>query len=397
MLHSYKVKNFFSFHEETSVSFVQNEKSVSNHSATERLSGNKVSKVMAVLGANGSGKTTLLKPLAFINWFISKSFHFKHDSDIPIEPHFFSESENIEVEIIFDWNGALWKYSLALSKKRVIKESLYQKHAEARTFSYVFIREWIDNNYEYKHKPNIFGFTKREAQKTRPNASLISTAAQYDVPLALLMVDTLVFTNISYGGRTRMNDNHLFYAAEIYKDNPNLNRNAINILKRWDLGLTDINIHDIDYNSPDSDREEKIYIPFGVHTCGEKKAEIPLAEESSGTQSAYVLLTDLLPALNTGGLAVIDELESDLHPHMLQLILDLFINPETNPYDAQLIFTCHSAEILHCLNKTQIVLAEKDDQCVSHAWRLDEIKGIRPDENLYAKYMAGSYGGVPYL
>ena len=101
--------------------------------------------------------------------------------------------------------------------------------------------------------------------------------------------------------------------------------------------------------------------------------------------------------LEYGGLAVIDELEADLHPHMLAPILDLFFNPRTNPKNAQIIFTCHAPEILNTLHKSQVLLVEKDDHHVSDAWRLDEVKGVRADDNLYAKYMAGAYDAVPQV
>ena len=94
---------------------------------------------------------------------------------------------------------------------------------------------------------------------------------------------------------------------------------------------------------------------------------------------------------------MIDELEADLHPHLLAPILDLFFSTHTNPKNAQLIFTCHSLEILSLLHKSQVVLVEKDKNCQSEAWRLDEVKGVRSDDNLYAKYMAGAYGAVPEL
>lgn len=44
-----------------------------------------------------------------------------------------------------------------------------------------------------------------------------------------------------------------------------------------------------------------------------------------------------------------------------------------------------------------MALVEKDEHCGSWLWRLGDVKGVRADDNLYAKYMAGAYGGVPYL
>jgi hypothetical protein len=48
------------------------------------------------------------------------------------------------------------------------------------------------------------------------------------------------------------------------------------------------------------------------------------------------------------------------------------------------------------LQKHQIYLCEKQQQ-ISEAWRLDEVVGVRADDNLYAKYMAGAFGAVPEL
>lgn len=101
--------------------------------------------------------------------------------------------------------------------------------------------------------------------------------------------------------------------------------------------------------------------------------------------------------LKSGGVAVIDELESDLHPHMLAPILELFMSQASNPHNAQLLFTCHASEVLTLLNKSQLMLVEKDADCARQAWRLDSVGGVRNDDNLYAKYMAGTYGAIPQV
>jgi predicted ATPase len=105
----------------------------------------------------------------------------------------------------------------------------------------------------------------------------------------------------------------------------------------------------------------------------------------------------LLPVLEHGGLAVIDEFENDLHPLMLEPILDLFANPETNPHAAQLIFSTHAIEVLNLVEKSQVMLVEKNADCISNAYRMDTVEGIRNDDNFYAKYLAGTYGAVPSI
>jgi predicted ATPase len=102
----------------------------------------------------------------------------------------------------------------------------------------------------------------------------------------------------------------------------------------------------------------------------------------------------ILPVLERGGVAIIDEIDNDLHPHLLPHLIDLFKFEHTNPHQAQLIFSCHTPEVLNILKKHQIYLVQKENQ-ESEAWRLDEVVGVRADDNLYAKYMAGAFDAVP--
>ncbi|MCW7553187.1 ATP-binding protein [Endozoicomonas gorgoniicola] len=83
----------------------------------------------------------------------------------------------------------------------------------------------------------------------------------------------------------------------------------------------------------------QIIIPWGIHQDGEASFKLPFFEESSGTKSAYVLLRTIIPVLENGGIAVLDEIDSDLHLHMLVKLIELFKYPHTNPHNAQLLFS----------------------------------------------------------
>jgi AAA15 family ATPase/GTPase len=108
-----------------------------------------------------------------------------------------------------------------------------------------------------------------------------------------------------------------------------------------------------------------------------------------------MLFETFIKILSSGGIAVIDEMESDLHPHLIPTILSLFTNAEINTHQAQLFFTCHHVEMLNHLLKEQIIFVEKNEQCVSEAFRLDELKGVRREENFFANYNSGRYGAIP--
>ncbi len=81
---------------------------------------------------------------------------------------------------------------------------------------------------------------------------------------------------------------------------------------------------------------------------------------------------------------------------MLEPLLELFASTKTNPHKAQIIFTVHSPMILDLLQKSQVYLVEKTD-CESIAYRCDTIQGLRSDDNLRAKYLAGALGAVPEI
>jgi AAA15 family ATPase/GTPase len=395
MLLGFRLKNFQSFKDDIEISLEQNKNVPEDgRSYLDLASESRVSKALAVLGPNASGKTTLIKSLAFINWFVKESFKAQIDSPIPLSQFFTCTSQPSEFEVRFTLNGKEWKYCLSVDGKRVYSESLYCK--ETRAFSYIFQRNWNPDSGSYDVKQKKFGMSQKEAEKVRENASLISTAVQYAVPIAEELYRTGFWTNVYVLGRHAMDDFQLIAASNFYGDNEPVRQEMSRLLSSWDLGLQDIRVQK-QLVTNDNGETSEIIRSEAIHKVDGVEHSLPLALESSGTRGAYLLLSRIIPALQSGGLVVIDELEADLHPMMLTPILDLFFSTESNPNNAQIIFTSHSIEVMHLLHKSQVVLVEKNENCESDAWRLDSVKGLRADDNLYAKYMAGAYGAVPVL
>ena len=394
MLRSFTLQNFQSFREPAQISLVLNRHTPEDGRSCTSALGTRLSKAIAVVGANASGKTTLIKSLVFVDWFVKHSFHAKPDEPIPLAAHFSAPAEPSTFEVAFDYDGLEWRYRLVASKDRVYHESLYSK--QSRAFSYVFTREWNPERKGYTVRQQQFGMLQKEAEKVRENASLISTAAQYEVDLALKLVSANVLSNVHSLGRQAIDHDQIKRASEFYAKNIDIRGQMATLLNQWDFGLSDVRVEKLTVTR-ESGETEDIHMPFGIHSVGNTEHRLMFLHESSGTQGAFILLSRILPALQQGGLVIIDELEADLHPHMLTPILDLFFSTKTNPHNAQIIFTCHAIEVLNQLHKAQVVLVEKNDNCESDAWRLDSVKGVRSDDNLYAKYMAGAYGAIPQL
>ena len=396
MLHRYRFKNFFSFAEETEVSFQLNRQVPDSDLVFLSPSGVRLSKAVAAIGPNASGKTNVLKSLVFLGRFVSYSFTSgKPEDAIPVQAHFFSDSEDSEFEIEFEVNGQQYRYWLVVNPERVVHESLHLK--TSKYFSFIFRRDLHELSSAYDIRQQKFGFAAGEAKKVRRNASLIATAAQYNVPLAKELADyfSRFHSNVSYSGQNDFEARDVFEAADFFIDRPTLRIQMSEILSSLDLGLDEVIIESRPVLGSEAGKKGKYNIPFGVHRKGRRKLELPFCYESSGTQAVFVLLEKILPALEQGGVVIIDEMEADLHPDMITAILDLFIDPERNPHNAQVIFTCHAHEILNDLQKEQVILIEKDTNGFSEAWRLGDMRGVRRDDNLYAKYRAGAYGAVP--
>lgn len=396
MLRKFSVSNFYSVYEKLEVSLALNQRIPEDYRSLTSADGSRISKFMALVGANGSGKTSVLKSLAFLHWFVSHSFVAQKPNDeIPVVPHFSGENEPTEFSVEFEALGEKWRYDLTLNNQRVLHESL---HRYGYRFMYVFKRDWREENerYEIAVKPE-FDLPEKEAARARQNASLISTAAQFNVELAVALSQLNVVSNLTAMGKYSLSSvEQLLNAAEALHNREETLATVSRLLASWDLGLSGVTVEK-QQSHDEKGSEHTLYLPYGLHEIKNKRFELPFFDESSGTRSAFALLSKVLPVLEAGGFAIIDELESDLHPHMLSAFLDLFISPETNPHNAQLVFSTHSHEVLNLLMKEQLLLVEKDENLNTDAFRLDEVEGVRADDNFYAKYMAGAYGAVPEI
>ena len=398
MLISLKISNFFSFAQETQVSFEMGKKPSSSSFDIKLLSDRRLNKVVAIVGPNGSGKTQLIKSLAFLSWFVSDSFlGIEPGASMPFKAHALLADQNTHFELVFRIGNDEFKYVLEANRNQVIHESLYKKNAQY--FSYLFVRDLISDMKEgtYEYKQQGFPFKKNQAKGIRGNASIISAANSYDVTEARQFIEyfSRYSHNINVTGRQHFHNAALLNSAEFFYKSKNYLSKLESLLCEFDLGLNSLTINEIETKDSEG-ADATFYLPIGTHNAGELSFELPLFEESSGTQSAFVLMHRILPALEHGGVAVIDEIDNDLHPHLLPCIIDLFKFEHSNPNNAQLIFTCHTPEILNLLNKHQVYLVEKKNQ-LSESWRLDEVVGLRVDDNLYAKYMAGALSAVPNI
>jgi hypothetical protein len=225
--------------------------------------------------------------------------------------------------------------------------------------------------------------------------SFVSWLARHEVPEARRVAE--------YFRRYRSNDFHGFGCtptllsmqdvAEVFAGDQLAHSVMVGILRQWDFGLYDVKYEKRNVLDPDEVERPRWFTTF-VHRRGDKRVAQPFRYESSGTVGLFAQLSRILPVLMHGGVAIVDEIEADLHPQMVEVLIDLFRLPDRNPQNAQLIFTTHSPPLMNCLNKWSVAFVEKTD-CDSTAWRLADLKGAQGRDNHAARYLAGAYGAVP--
>lgn len=400
MICKFSAKNFYSFKETVTVNFQVNENAPDTDAYIKCTDGERVTKILSIIGPNASGKTNLLKILPFFHFLIVDSFtDLKPDEELPFDSYKFSSEENTptELSVTFQCKETLFEYFIQFNKKQILEEKLRRFNKTTKQFSVLFTRRWRGSEDKYIYSLRNFNFSEKLTTK-RKNATLLAIAAQSEHKLSkdIVIYWQDIFSNVAQLGR----HNHrgtLFHAAEFYEKNPDIHTKADSLLSRFDLGLTKTKITKFNHKTQGG-KEEVVYLPYGVHVINNREYPLEFFYESSGTQNLFILLYQILPVLESGGIAILDEFDADLHPLMLPELIDLFASKALNPKNAQLIFSTHHHEILNKVDKYQIILVEKDSKSNNvEVFRLDEIKGVRVDDNYYSKYIAGAYGAIPEI
>jgi AAA15 family ATPase/GTPase len=261
---------------------------------------------------------------------------------------------------------------------------------------------------------------KKEAKDlksvTRDNALFISVIAQFNGSLSGDIIKWFKkITFINY----RHNPSFSEPLKPMLKDTKNLEAFS-ELFKLFDIGVSKLKVEEnqvIDRPEfsklPDSIkdivRETSMLNNYSVKTThdvydadGNKVNTIDFdldTHESDGTKKLYSILPSLMMATATGGVIVIDELDSRLHPLITETLIKVFHSVDVgNKNVAQLIFTTHDTNLLRKENfrRDQIWFVEKDQKGSSTLYSLSEIQS-RNDANYESDYLKGRYGAVPFI
>jgi len=354
-----------------------------------------------VFGPNAAGKSNILGAIAFGVWFVDKSFDWPLNNNLPYEKFGSEERFSKPTRLSFSFAGpadlAHWSregpqcpytYEIVLSGRdgknpdTVRKERMSYRPKGRGKPTTIFERDDLGSVKAMKgFLPS--GMDKALKAVLRPRASVIATLAQLNHVAAQAFVQDIswVVSNIFQ----YQVEEDSWQPTRWYQNNDAALNELQRIARRIDLGIEEI---EIDTTTSDP---RLLFKHSGLDQF------LTFDGESHGTQQFIKIFPHILTALDSGGVAIIDELDTTIHPLILPEILRWFSDRDRNPHNAQLWATCHSVSLLSELTKEEVLFCEKDATGNTSVFKLADVERVRRNENFYGKYLGGEYGAVPVL
>ncbi len=419
MLVEFTVKNYRSIKDAQTLSLVKsnkNELEDSNSFALNDKNNIELLRSAAIYGPNAAGKTNFIKALMTMRKIVVDPPSL--EENLPVTPFIFNENYSnspSEFEVIFIVDDVRYQYGFAATNSYITEEWLiaFPKGSPQRWFSRVYDIE--NDSSDYKIGSFLSGRKAIWKDSTRNNALFLTVASQLNSeqlkPIYRWFKSKLKLSNINGWGPG--------YTASQCSKEGEVKSLVIELLKS-----ADFNIHDVEVEKEPIDpkkfpkdlplqlrekiineaTENNIYEIKKVNivhkTSEEKLVGLDLLDESDGTQKMFSLAGPWLDILKNGHILVIDELNDNLHPKLVRYLIDLFHNSETNPKNAQLVFTTHDTTILNqeIFRRDQVWFCERNNDLSTDMYPLTDFsprKGNR--ENLAQSYLSGRYGALPFL
>lgn len=426
MILRFKVGNFRSIKDVQEISFIADPEdlgALGDNYFTYREGDQTIhlKKTIAIYGANASGKSNVVKALNVFQNLVANSTKFDISNSIKDYVPFLLDDDSVEqptfFELSFVYNDESFRYGVKFNSDKIIEEYLYKNilsNIESQSLIFRRINQdfELSSSDEYTHEIENYGLIL--SKMISPKELLLSREARNEhVFLGGIRKYFLIKIHTF---EHKMNPEKL--TALICHENDKNKQ-----LTRKLLYLTDFHITDF---SVKKDEEIQAKIRFSDSVPEELKELIlereslkvetkhqylkpdgsiasrtfDIKEESDGTQRFFDLAGVFLTALINREAVIFDELNNSFHPAMTRFIIDLFHHPESNPNNAQLLFTTHDTEFidLDIFNPDQIYFVEKDRKTqASVLYSLADFELPKGKTKFEDWYLADRFGATPAI
>lgn len=430
MLIEFKVSNYRSIGEEQTLSLIPAPKQKDYPQNIIAKGRYHALNAISLYGPNGGGKSNILKAMSLLDRLVHISARTSSTTRLPYDPFLLREGwedKPTSFEISFVISDNRYRYGVEFTAFEVKKEWLFRKSAGREVSLFERDGEIIDASSGYNGSKKIIDAA---IEATRINALFLSTCDMLNVEEAKLIMQWFRHFSMVDGLNTEMEEIH---TVELWEEKE-YREKIRDYLTSLSLSILDVDIttKDFDESELPDDMPENVktqlakslkgkqsYTVYAKHRIYDSNAN-PTdkiqswkwdEKESSGAKKAFQLSGPILWALANGGVLIIDEIEAKLHPIMTLNTIDVFLDKNSNPNNAQLIFATHDTNLLSysSLRRDQIYFAEKN------SWESTEIYSLsdfvyfgekngefksekeRPDTDKEKRYFEGRYGAIPAL
>ena len=416
MLISFNFRNFKSFADDAYFTMEAHGTEKTLRSAVIKFDGAKLPNLLpaaAIYGANASGKSNFLLAIDLMADAVVRSqSDWKISSTIRTDPNVENANEPSRFEIEFlSLDSIRYRYGFEAYPTHFSSEWLYSypKGRERQLFTRTTNLDGVEAETTWTSGANLQGDARSHNSsftRVRPNSLLLSALAQDNQADALDVYNW--FTRVD----VRMSDGptglHRDFVARMADEDEQYRKLLLPLLKIADSNIVGVKLIKDEKETEISPvfagapkefldflkENSKYQIKFSTNVRGNVH-DIDYSKQSRGVKRMFVIANEVIRSIKSGGLFVVDELESSLHPHVASQLLALYQNRVTNPRGAQVIFSTHETRLLNLahLRRDQIWFVEKEAGC-SSVYSLLEFSP-RKDENFEAGYLRGRYGALP--
>lgn len=425
MIQEIKIKNFLSFKDEVKFSFEASNDKFAEDSQVVKINDNtRLLRFAIVYGYNASGKSNLLSVFDFLYdfWFYKPKDVFEETGDIPFKFDKQSTQEASSIELVFFVEDTKYWYQLELDERQVYLEKLSYYKSTQPTLLFERKLENAQSTINFGSSLKVSSIVKESiAVNCLKNMSFFAARNQVNASIPLIDVATeWMKTKIAQTIFPQLD--LTAYAQRNTSDNDAITKYILNFLKEADFNITNIKTDKI--NTPEqTDKMDKTQMLANLllkakggnnvennktkfrtnfeHTVeNERGKETYLLssdydEESRGTLRTFGLEAALYTVIQRNAFLAIDEIETSLHPKLLEKILFEYLRAQSR---SQIIVTTHNDGLLDLVDdlirKDSVWFTEKKNSGVTDLYKLTDFRGVNRLSSIREAYRNKRFGAT---
>lgn len=422
MLIDFTARNYLSFKDTATLSMMVPKSAASEPSryslATADPRIHRLSPLAAIFGANASGKTNFLQGIRDFRTMVMQSHSWGIDASIPcyrpfkLNPGTKTAPVAFEIECLAD--GIRYSFEVEFNRERILREELVSYPKGRRSLLY---RRIADAPMEFGTR---FIGKKRDLESmVRKNTLFISTAVYLKNEILLPLYKWFENNILFHFAMDSANTSLLPTTRRLRTEGESFKSLVLEFMNAADISVMDVGVRkqeeplgsfqfppDFPAKLRESILEDLSFQPMLGHAVydddGASVGTEYLSlkdEESGGTVKVYDVGGKIIAALQRGGVLIIDEFNSGLHPQLCEFLISLFKDPLRNPHGAQLVVTLHDTNFMasDLAYRDELWIVQRDAMGASDLYSLEEFSRdeVRKGTDLEKWYLNGRFRGVP--